>query len=96
MALGGRGGRGGGGGGFGGGGGGSHTCLPGKYKVSISLISGGTTTKLAGPVQTSTWWRWMCSDAFYSGGTRGERSKFQKKAAKLSAAMSAAAGNRNY
>jgi hypothetical protein len=85
---GGRGGRGGGGGGggFGGGGGGPYV-VPGKYKVSISLISGGTTTKLAGPVDFNV----VALDVQpLSPAERAAKEAFQKKAAKLAAAVSAA------
>jgi photosystem II stability/assembly factor-like uncharacterized protein len=86
AAIGGRGGRGGGGGGFGGGGGGPYV-LPGKYKVSISMISGGTTTKLAGPVDFNV----VALDVQpLSPAERAAKEAFQKKAAKLSAAVNAA------
>jgi photosystem II stability/assembly factor-like uncharacterized protein len=85
---GGRGGRGGGGGGFGGfGGGGGPYVVPGKYKVSIALISGGTTTKLAGPVEFNV----VALDVQpLSPAERAAKEAFQKKAAKLAAAVTAA------
>jgi uncharacterized membrane protein YgcG len=86
--AGGRGGRGGGGGGGGGfGGGGGPLVVPGKYKVSISQVFKGETTKLAGPVEFS-----VVAEVVQpmSPQERAAKEAFQKKAAKLQSAVNAA------
>ncbi len=85
-AAGGRGG-GGGGGGFFGGGGGGPLVTPGKYKVSVSQLFNGETTKLAGPVEFS-----VVAETIQpmSPQERAAKEAFQKKAAKLQSAVTAA------
>jgi len=91
-AGGGRGG-GGGGGGFFGGGGAGPMVTPGKYKVSIAQTFDGATTQLAGPVDFNV----VAVDVQpLSPQERAAKEAFQKKAAKLNAAVTAAleiAGN---
>jgi len=87
-AAGGRGGRGGGGGGggfFGGGGG--PLVTPGKYKVSVSQVFNGETTKLAGPAEFSVVTELVQP---MSPQERAAKEAFQKKAAKLQSAVTAA------
>ncbi len=86
--AGGRGGRGGGGGGgFFGGGGAGPMVNPGKYKVSIAQTFDGVTTKLAGPVDFNV----VAVDVQpLSPEERAAKEAFQKKAAKLQAAVTAA------
>jgi len=89
-AAGGRGGRGGGGGGggFGGfGGGAGPLVVPGKYQVSISQVFDGATTKLAGPVQFNVT---PIDVEPLSPADRAAKEAFQKKAARLQAAVTAA------
>jgi photosystem II stability/assembly factor-like uncharacterized protein len=88
--LGGRGGRGGGGGGGGGGfggGGGGPLVAPGKYKVSVSQMYNGENTKLAGPVEFNVVAETMQP---MSPQERAAKEAFQKKAAKLQSAVTAA------
>jgi hypothetical protein len=90
--AGGRGGRGGGGGGGGGGfggGGGGPLVTPGKYKVSVSQELNGETTKLAGPVEFTVKAEPEGIQPM-SAQERAAKEAFQKKAAKLQSAVTAA------
>ena len=84
---GGRGGGGGGGGGFGFGGGAGPLVVPGTYKVSMAQTFHGATTQLAGPVEFTV----QAIDVEpLSPQERAAKEAFQKKAAKLQAAVTAA------
>jgi photosystem II stability/assembly factor-like uncharacterized protein/uncharacterized membrane protein YgcG len=88
-AAGGRGGRGGGGGGGGGffGGGAGPLVAPGTYKVSMAQTFHGATTQLAGPVQFTVE---AIDTEPLSPAERAAKEAFQKKAAKLQSAVTAA------